>query len=111
VLHKYLEIDEQITELKGKIKLAAEELEEILIEQYENLSEEEIIELIVELKWMTAIELSVQSELERISQRLTQRVKELAERYETTLPEQNALVSASEEKVNTHLSKMGFAWS
>ncbi len=111
VLQKYLEIDEQVTELKGKIKLAAEELEELLIEQYENLSEEEIMELIVELKWMTAIEISVQSELERISQRLTQRVKELAERYEITLPAQNALVSSLEEKVNVHLSNMGFAWS
>jgi len=111
VLQKYLEIDEKVAELRGKIKLATEELEELLIEKYENLTEKEIKEIVVGLKWMTAIELSVQSELERISQRLTQRVKELAERYETTLPEQNTHVATLEEKVNAHLAKMGFVWS
>ena len=49
-------------------------------------------------------------EMERISQALTQRVKELAERYETPLPQMNARVEELEEKVNRHLEKMGFAW-
>jgi type I restriction enzyme M protein len=49
--------------------------------------------------------------LERISQRLTQRIKELAERYETPLPKQNTEVAALEEVVNAHLQSMGFVWS
>ena len=46
--------------------------------------------------------------MERISQRLTQRIKELAERYETPLPRQTNEVKLLEEKVNKHLEMMGF---
>jgi len=48
--------------------------------------------------------------MESISQRLTQRIKELAERYETPLPKQNSEVAKLEERVNAHLQKMGFVW-
>jgi len=60
---------------------------------------------------MASIERSVKTEMERISQRLTQRIKELAERYETPLPKQKTEVAAFEEKVNAHLQKMGFVWN
>jgi type I restriction enzyme M protein len=45
-----------------------------------------------------------------VSQQLTQRVKELAERYETPLPEIVSHVAELEAKVNRHLEAMGFAW-
>jgi type I restriction enzyme M protein len=48
--------------------------------------------------------------MERISQTLTHRVKELAERYETTLPQADKRVQDLEKKVNGHLQKMGFSW-
>jgi type I restriction enzyme M protein len=48
--------------------------------------------------------------MDRVSQRLTQRVKELAERYETPLPKMASRVAELEAKVNRHLEKMGFAW-
>ena len=57
---------------------------------------------------MANIERSVKTEMERISQRLTQRIKELAERYETPLPRQTNEVKLLEEKVNKHLEMMGF---
>lgn len=46
--------------------------------------------------------------MNRISQALTQRVKELAERYETTLPQAASRVAELEQKVNKHLERMGF---
>jgi len=49
--------------------------------------------------------------MDRISQALTQRVKELAERYDTPMPQMVSRVSALEAKVNQHLAKMGFAWN
>jgi len=58
--------------------------------------------------FFTSIELSVKTETERISQRLTQRIKELAERYETPLPLQTTDVAEIEEKVTAHLQKMSF---
>ena len=47
--------------------------------------------------------------MDRISQALTQRVKELAERYETPLPQHANRVADLEQKVNRHLAKMGFS--
>jgi type I restriction enzyme M protein len=57
---------------------------------------------------MTNIERSVKTEMERISQRLTQRIKELAERYETPLPLQTKEVNLLEGKVIKPLERMGF---
>jgi type I restriction enzyme M protein len=82
-----------------------------VIERYKTLTETEIKQLVVDDKWMASIERSVKTEMERISQRLTQRIKELAERYETPLPKQTTDVAELEEKVTAHLQKMGFVWS
>lgn len=53
---------------------------------------------------------ALHGEMDRISQTLAQRVKELAERYETPLPKLAERVEALEARVNHHLEKMGFAW-
>ena len=44
----------------------------------------------------------------RVSQQLTQRPKELAERYEAPLPELTRRVAALEARVAGHLERMGF---
>lgn len=49
--------------------------------------------------------------MDRISQALTQRVKELADRYETPMPQMASRVAELEAKVNQHLEKMGFVWN
>jgi type I restriction enzyme M protein len=59
---------------------------------------------------MASIEKAIKTEMERISQRLTQRIKELAERYETPMPKQTTEVAELETKVSAHLQKMGFVW-
>ncbi len=41
---------------------------------------------------------------------MTQRIKELAERYETPLAIQTDEVRGLEEKVNAHLERMGYAY-
>jgi len=46
-----------------------------------------------------------------ISQRLTGRIKELAERYEAPLPLMTSDLEKLESKVNSHLKKMGFVWN
>jgi len=57
---------------------------------------------------MTVLERDVKTEMEHISQRLTQRIKELAERYETPLPMQSDEVRRLEAVVYKHLGMMGF---
>ena len=61
-------------------------------------------------KWLAALNDAIHGEMDRISQALTQRVKELAERYGTPMPQQVRTVAELEAKVNRHLEKMGFSW-
>ncbi|HOT15878.1 MAG TPA: N-6 DNA methylase, partial [Bacteroidales bacterium] len=110
VLKAYLKLIDDQTAINKKIKEALAELDKKVIERYKTLTEDEIKQLVVDDKWMTVLERDVKTEMERISQRLTQRIKELAERYETTLPQQTTEVAELESKVNTHLQKMGFVW-
>ena len=74
------------------------------------LTEAEIKTLVVDDKWLAALDAAIHGEMERVSQSLTQRVKEFTERYETPLPQMNERVDELETKVNRHLKKMGFAW-
>ena len=46
--------------------------------------------------------------MERLSQRLAARIKELAERYAEPLPELDRQVESLEKKVSSHLEAMGF---
>ena len=76
--------------------------------QYGKLSEVEIKRLIVEDKWLTTLAADVQTELNRVSQALTGRIKQLAERYAEPLPQLAAQVAALNAKVEAHLLRMGF---
>lgn len=60
-------------------------------------------------KWLAALDKDIHGEMDRVSQQLTQRVKELAERYETPMPQMVGRVANLEAKVNRHLAQMGFA--
>ena len=55
--------------------------------KYPKLTEAEIKTLVVDDKWLAALDAAIHGEMDRISQALTQRVKELAERYETPMPQ------------------------
>jgi type I restriction enzyme M protein len=63
---------------------------------------------VVEDKWLAALDTAIHGEMDRISQALTQRVKELAERYEAPLPQMADRVAELEARVNRHLERMGF---
>jgi hypothetical protein len=54
---------------------------------------------------MTTIEKEIKSEVERVSQRLSQRIKELAERYERTLSDISNNVSEYRKKFMNILQK------
>jgi type I restriction enzyme M protein len=108
VLKKYLALAEQETEANKKIKQAQIELDEKLLKKYKALTETEIKALVVDEKWMATLEQDVKSEMQRISQRLTKRIKELSDRYALPLPSVSNDVDNLEKKVNSHLQKMGF---
>jgi type I restriction enzyme M protein len=51
----------------------------------------------------------VQGELDRVSQTLTGRIRELSERYASPLPKLTDEVEKLSARVNEHLKKMGFS--
>jgi type I restriction enzyme M protein len=108
VLDKYLSLIEKDVEANKKIKEAQAELEKKLLAKYKGLSREEIKTLVVDDKWLTHINHEVQNEMDKVSQRLAQRINELIERYSTPLPKLVETVKALEKKVNNHLGKIAF---
>ncbi len=111
VLQQWLDLKEEETQLKKRL----EELESLVdrqaYEHYPRLKEAEIKTLVVEDKWLGALDAAVRGELDRITQRLTQRVKELADRYEAPLPAVAKRVDYLQSLVDGHLARMGFAWN
>ena len=65
----------------------------------------------VEDKWLASLQAAIQTEIYAISQRLTGRIKELADRYENTMGELDSQTHTLEEKVAAHLENMGLVWS
>ena len=110
ILEEWLDRKKDESDLKKRLKAAEKELDDQAYAQYPELGESEIKALVVDDKWMAALGSALQGELDRVSQRLTQRVTELTERYAVPLPKMLDRVTALEAKVNGHLEKMGFSW-
>ena len=110
MLHKYKKLMEEEAEVKAKIKVALAELEKKVIAHYPKLTITEIKTIVVEKKWLAEMEKRISTEMDNISHRLTQRIKELAERYEKPLPKLSSEVDALTAKVEDHLRKMNFKW-
>ena len=58
-------------------------------------------------KWLAALAAAVQSELDRVSQTLTGRIRQLADRYAAPLPRLSAELGCLAARVDEHLRKMG----
>ncbi len=108
LLKKYSELLEKETEYKVKIKTAENDLEKKVIAKYPTLSIQEIKTLVVEHKWMNELQTRIMSEVDRTSQTLAGRIKELAERYSETLLSIEKETQKLTAKVDEHLAQMGF---
>ncbi|MCG8353035.1 MAG: N-6 DNA methylase [Chloroflexales bacterium] len=106
------------------VKDAQAKLDAEVLEKYATLStaEGEIKTLVIDDKWLTAIQTAIvdryfttelaaiTSEVQRLTQGLANRVKELEERYARPLSELEQEVDALTAKVEAHLKKMGLVW-
>lgn len=106
---RYLSLLDEQSALKSKVKEADAALDKLAHDQYPRLSVDEIKTLVVEDKWLAMLAIEVQGELDRVSQTLTSRIRQLAERYDTPLPELTSKVAELEARVAGHLQKMGVA--
>jgi type I restriction enzyme M protein len=109
ILSQWQSLNNQIAKLKKEIKAAETALDLLAYEKYPTLTEDEVKSLVVDDKWLATLDTEIHGEMDRISQSLTQRVKQLAERYEHTLTSLTTSVSDLESKMNQHLERMGFS--
>jgi type I restriction enzyme M protein len=109
-LNNYLSLLEKESAINKKISEAQRALDKKVSALYKALNEDEVKTLVVDDKWLSTLSCDLQGELDRISQALTKRIKELAERYAIPLPSLICDVESLTSKVDTHLKKMGFVW-
>lgn len=96
---------------KKALKKAQDALDLAVFKQYPKLSIDEIKNLIVDDKWLAMLQSNIEAEIERVTQQLANRVKELEERYNEPLPAITKSVENLSEKVAGHLKAMGLEWS
>jgi type I restriction enzyme M protein len=111
VLGTWLTLSSEEAELKRRLKDAEAGLDARAYARYRKLTEAEVKALVVDDKWLAVLDAAIHGEMDRVSQQLTQRARELAERYETPLPNVQNRVAELEAKMSRHLERMGFAWT
>lgn len=110
-LKDYVALVEQEAATADKLAAAQDALIEKVAARYPKLTEDEIKTHVVDDKWLGMLAAAVQGELDRVSQTLTGRIRQLAERYATPLPQLTDEVAALAARVDGHLKKMGHAFA
>jgi type I restriction enzyme M protein len=110
VLKAWLKLGTEETALKKAVKELDAQLDQLAFEQYAKLSVAEIQALVIHDKWLARLGQDLQAELDRVSQTLTRRIRELAERYAAPLPQLVDEVQALAAQVEAHLQRMGVVW-
>ena len=109
-LRQALDLCGKVSDYNKVVKDLNKALDEKCRARYDSLTDEEILDLLVNKKWFDSIFSGIADLYAAISHRLTNRIIELAERYEDTLPELNKVTTEYEAKVKSHLERMGFKW-
>lgn len=107
MLKECQQLFEQEAKAKKAVKEAQSALDEAVFERYPHLSEEDIKTLVVADKWHATLQGMISAEIERVTQQLANRIKDLEERYAEPLPVLEKEVEALSSKVGEHLRKMG----
>jgi len=110
MLTSYKKLMDDEAAIQTQIKAAKAELEELVIARYPKLTIDEIKTVVAEKKWMANMEERIRTEMDNISHRLTQRIKELADRYERPIPKLTEDVNGLTAKVENHLKQMNYKW-
>jgi type I restriction enzyme M protein len=109
-LEAYSTLLDQQVDAKTRLKTAQDDLDAKLDAKYPTLAEDDIQTLVVDDKWLATLAAAVQGELDRVSQTLTGRIRQLAERYASPLPQLTGEVATLAARVDGHLKKMGAVW-
>ncbi len=109
-LEDYAALLEKQATTKSELKVAQNAIQAKVAAKYGELTEAEIKQLVVGDKWLTRIGADVRGELDRVSQALTGRIGQIAERYAVALPQLTQDVQILSARVEQHLREMATAW-
>lgn len=108
ILNEWLEWGEMESAYSKTLVTKKQELYEKVLKKYAELSADEIKTLVVEDKWLATLSVRIEQLLTDLTQKLSQRVKEIAVRYEYTVPQLEAEQEELKNKVKQHLALMGY---
>ena len=110
VLKQYADLTDAVSKQTKLVKELIALLEEKVQGKYDLLTDEEILELLVNRKWYYSIFEGIKALYVTASHNMANRIIELAERYEYDLPWLAKEAEVLEAKVKAHLERMGFVW-
>lgn len=105
-----LELMDKISEYNKTVKGMQDALDKECRAKYADLTDEEILDLLINKKWFNSIYDGISDLYAAISHKLTGRIVELSNRYGHTLLELEKNVDELEKSVKSHLERMGFSW-
>ncbi len=95
---------------KKAVKDAKNKLDAKVFAKIKVLSEENIRTIVIEDKWLATLQSDIDSEIERVTNKLVNRLRTLEERYATPMPKLSERVGELTSKVDGHLKAMGVSW-
>ena len=90
------------------VKAARAALDTRVLTRYGEISEAEAKQMVVEEKWLAALRLAVDEEVDRLVSALEARVRVLDDRYAATVADLAVAADAMAERVGGHLARIGF---
>jgi type I restriction enzyme M protein len=110
IIKEYLSMLEAEAKAKKELKTQKEKLDRKVFEYYPKLGIEEIKEIVLYQKWFKSWLDELESEIQKVTSNLTNRIKTIKERYDKPLKEIEDEVKEMEQKVKEHLKAMGLSW-
>lgn len=96
---------------KKALKEEIERLNAEVLKKYGALTTEDVCRLVLDRKWIRAINGRISDEVTSLSGALVGRLKELSDRYATPLPKLSDEVWTLTARVEEHLKEMGVSWN
>ncbi len=92
---------------KKLVKDAQFKLDNSVLSQYGNLTEQDVKALILDDKWQATIASGIDGEIAKLTHNLVARIKELGERYDKTVGDLESDLADLGNRVSLHLAEMG----
>lgn len=106
ILSRYIKLLDSLKDAKDKQKEIEKDLDKKLEEKYQELSIEEIKELVVEEKWIATLQKGVNSLYHSLSRYLAGRISKLFNKYETTLETISSDIDNTQKELRSLLSEL-----